>query len=75
MGSSTEAEDRKERQKAQARRLLEKQYLALGEKYQANVDEMFASAQQRAELDELWRLCGFGDPPEFAPTLRLVKAS
>lgn len=70
-----ESDARKARQKDQAQRILLKQYEALGNRHISATEAIYEAAALRTELDEMWRLCGLGEPPEFAPSLRLVKSA
>lgn len=61
-------------QQAAAKRLLERQLMANGNRYHRTTDEHLAILNERHELEELWRLNPlFGEVPEFAPSERLVR--
>lgn len=60
---------------ARLRRILENTFERIGHKYHTAAEEMYDVRAEWEEAAALWRLCGFGEPLPFAPTLRLVKAS
>lgn len=51
-----------------AYRLLEKQMEKNGNRYAATVEEQLDILEERGELEQLWRLAGYGDPPPFTPS-------
>lgn len=57
-------------QKAAAKRILEAQFERLGSRWHNAGSEQLDILRERQEAEELWRLAGLGEPPEFAPTRR-----
>lgn len=62
-------------QKAAAKRLMERDFERLRLKY----DQCITTATQEipeevSELQQLWRLGGFGEPPAFRASMQLVMA-
>lgn len=61
-------------QRAAAKRILEQQFERIGMRYfQLGADQLDL-LRERQEAEELWRLAGLGDPPEFSPTRLLERA-
>lgn len=61
-------------QKRQAYELMLRRFERIGERWHHNTDEQYELLLERKELEDLWRLAGFGDPPEFSPTRPRVAA-
>lgn len=55
-------------QKRQAYELLLRKRERLAERYHQSVDEQWEIMREIEEDNELWRMAGFGEPPEFRPT-------
>lgn len=55
--------------KKQAKELMLRRYERIGMRYHQFAEEQYELLQERAELDDLWRLGGFGEPPEFRPSV------
>lgn len=57
--------------KAAAREIMERDFERIGLRWMRTGDDQAELLRERSELEELWRLAGFGDPPEFRPTMAL----
>jgi hypothetical protein len=54
--------------KRQARELMEREFERIGLRYHRHAEDQWELLQERHELEELWALGGFGEPPAFEPT-------
>lgn len=71
---TTRQEEIQTAQKAAARRILERDFERIGMRMLQGFEQQMELAEERKEKEELWRLGGFGEPPEFQPTVSLVRA-
>lgn len=60
---------------AAAKRLMEREFERIGNRYHAHIEEHFELAAERQDLEELWRTGGFGEPPAFEPSIRFVRTA
>jgi len=71
---TTREEEQRAKNREAVRRLLERRFMAVGERFMAGIEEQQALYEERKELEEMWRLGAFGEPPAWQPTFRLVAA-
>lgn len=57
---------------SKARELLLDQMQRNGERWNRLGDDQLEILREREQLEELWRLAGWGDPPPFTPTMPLA---
>ena len=64
--------------KEAAHALMLRRFERIGERWHQYSDEQLMLMDERRELEELWKLAGFGEAPPFEPTMprvaRLLKA-
>jgi hypothetical protein len=63
------------REKQQAYDLMSREFLRIGNKWQQLGEDQLDLMRQRRDMEELWRLAGFGDPPKFAPTMPQIRSN
>lgn len=61
-------------QKVAAKRILEAQFERIGARWHQLGSDQLDLLRERQEAEELWRLAGLGEPPEFAPSRMAVSA-
>lgn len=54
---------------AKAKELMERDFERIGNRWHQHVEEQLELRREREELEALWRLAGFGEPPRFRPTV------